>query len=443
MPRFAHFLTTFLFVSIVIGGEFQLSTMGQAQWVFPDPEVDYWLNAAYLAQIPRGYVEWGNRFQNRPGLNRVIYYQPTLATNASPDAIGNFEEMWQTQLQGVFITKAGVVAIRLPYMHLSVPELYRNVDNLIGAQIYPPLPVNTGRQLTIRQWEAELGFAHQFSNRLSMGIRLIPVAQRFLPDFYQLLPISFTDADYLTPTFYQYWQGGISSTLTARWRLGFSLEWETYQWETTVPLMPWYFQRLYSNLLIDFQPSHRRNLRFLFRLQHPTWRLPEVPLLNTSAPEYYSELQPITAIKTLAIAYHFRTQKVGVSLALVNDWGTVIKKSIRMYATETGKKANIYRREFEVYQRYFTMGISIMVNRYVTVRSGFIFGSKGYGYTNQTFQTFKFRSITRVPTLGISWHLPAHWQIDIGVLPLAGGEIVNSSLNNQNLYQFSVRYHLK
>ncbi len=446
MSRFIGLLCSLIFTVTVMAGEFQLSTMGRAQFLFPDPEVDYWLNAAYLSHVNDGYWELGSRFQNTRLPNSYItIIKANDVASTLPDEYVPFNQLWQTRFQGIQPTRFGVLGFRVQYDRLEAPEFNRNIDDRIAPAIYPPIVYITGNQLTIQQWQIELAFARQLSQHVSIGIRAIPVGQRFLPDFYQLLPISLSDADLLSTKLYQYWQGGIVSQLNEWIRLGISLEWERYQWQGTSKLapMPWYFQRMNWNLLSDIQLTKRSSMRLWFRLQHPEFQLPLIPNTAFIASENYEETRPLTAIKTLAVAYNFQTDLVGISLGLVNDWGTVEKTTFVFYSSVTGKEMRTARRTFEVYQRYLTVGLSLAATRHLTVRSGLVFGSKGYGYYNTTFHSVKNWSITRVPTVGISWTPNDSWQVDAGVLPIAGGEIVNSSLNAENLYQLSIRYHLK
>ena len=427
---------------VASANEFRLASMGKAYFVFPDAETDMWLNPAYLAYQQQSVFHLATSFQRygkQPysGIRAMNYAAATL-----PDEVAYYDQWYQMQARSITVHQWGTLAVRLGYDRVTAPERRRYNGDIVAASIYPPPVLYTGNSLITEQWVPEVALSRKIGPDVYVGVRLIPMANVLVPNFYDLVPFGYSDTDIIQASRFQLAQAGLVTQLSPRVRLGFSMLWEHYRW--SVPALGndnWFYTNVAVNLLTDVRIKTHGNFRLWFRLQHPQLRAPAFQWYGV-IPNYlqYQEVNPLTAVKTLALSYSLQLPALDFNVALVNDWGTVQQKVVTI--DNTYIEGEIYKTytPLEVINSYLTLGLRLQVHSALAVQSGFVLGGKGYE-RNGPFSSTRTRSLTRVPTIGLSWKPSATWEVNVNMLPEAGSNIVSSSLNGQNFYQLAVRYY--
>ncbi len=443
-----YFISLLLALTLsLFANEFRLASMGRAYFVFPDPETDMWINAAYLTFQEQSVLNLSSSYQ-RYGLQPTATIQPAMAIHTVlPDETGGFTQWYRTQLKSIMVRSWGTLAFRLVADRITAPEKERYTGDVIAANtIYPPPVWYTGQTLNTMQWLPEIAYARTIGHQMHVGFRIIPYGQVFKPEFYQLIPFDYSDRDVIHPARYGLVQIGIVNQLSPRVRFGFSTMWEQYRWSTeNLPNNSWSFSSFTLNLITDVRVKTNGNFRLWFRLNHPQLKAPVYFYSwEVLTPQYfrYRSISPLTAVKTLALSYSLQLPAFDVNVALVNDWGTLLQRETIIDNTYIEGEIYHTSTRLDVINSYLTLGIRLKVHRTLAVQSGFVLGTKGYENSG-IFESSNTHSLTRMPTVGFSWQPTSHWEINANILPAAGRDIVNSSLDGQNFYQFSIRYYPK
>ncbi len=439
MKRILVFL--WLIPCIAFANEFRLAGMGRAYFVFPNPETDSWINAAYLSDLQVNFVGFASAYQQNIFLTPVGVY-PAITAQTYPDESSTFTQFRYHEVQGMFTRYGGIFHLRLSRSEVWAPRRIRSSGIIIAEDRIAPLPLYSSTNYRNPFWEIEFAYARKLSPDFQIGIRMIPFSRRILPDFYNLIPFSYTDTDLLSSAGYREIQMGVVGRFTHRLRLGISLSQEQYRWQIETRYSDtWQFSQLAFNAIADYQVSDHGTFRLWYRQKFPNLK---APILNTNyfsnTPDNFVTIRPQSAIHTLALSYALQRNRINLNIALVNDWGSLFQTKFYSYQKPLGNGMQKSTAVVEVVNSYLTAGVSLEIHPRINVQSGVVMGGKGYALPG-IFETIHTTSISRAPTLGIAWTPSPHWEVNATMLPRSGMDIVNSTKNNENFYQVSLRYY--